>query len=229
VDLPVKNLWTLKSKGSESAFGGNEGYPDDPQSHYVYDTTVKNNDKLSIGDLLIIANKKWIIGVAEIEEIKIEENVSKVRFRCPVCRTQEIASRKNLLPKYKCRNKHEFAEPVSEEIRVTRFTAYYDSSFKLISDIETRVLTPYYINHNLYYSIQRTKLSFLQDYLPPLADIYLGTDINQQKKIKSITLPDTPYEPRKTDERKKIFFNQPGRDRTNSELICGIFMVLIVC
>jgi putative restriction endonuclease len=37
----TKKLWILKSKGEDSAFGANDGYADNPVSHYAYDTTVR--------------------------------------------------------------------------------------------------------------------------------------------------------------------------------------------
>lgn len=208
-------LWTFKSKGAESAFGGNEGYPDDPQSHYVYDTTVKNYDKVVTGDKVIVAGKRNVIGVAIIEDINIEEHVSKTRFRCPICRNQEIATRKNILPRYKCRKKHEFDEPVQEEIVVTRFTAYYGSSFKPLSGIETNALKPYYINHNLYYSIQKTHLSFFQDYLSHLIDFFPNTEVMHEPHIRTVELPDTPYAPDNNDERKRKNRLQPTRKGQN--------------
>jgi|SRR5450432_2600362 len=104
----MSQLWILKSKGEESAFGGNSGYADKPMSQYVYDTNVINHDKLNVGDPVVVANKKFIIGYAKIISIKIRKRISKKRYRCPVCNTQEHYSRKGQFPKYKCRKKHEF-------------------------------------------------------------------------------------------------------------------------
>lgn len=56
----TSNLWILKSKGPGSAFGGNEGYDDQNGSHYIYNTTVKNYDKISKDDIIIIAGKKYV-------------------------------------------------------------------------------------------------------------------------------------------------------------------------
>ncbi|WP_343303065.1 HNH endonuclease [Chitinophaga niabensis] len=219
-----KNAWTLKSKGIESAFGGNEGYPDSPQSHYIYDTTVKNHDKVGIGDLIVITGKKQIIGIATIEDIKIENNISKVRFRCPICRNQEISVRKNITPKYKCRKKHEFDEPVTQEIVVTRYSAYYGSSFKPASGLATNILKPYFVKHNLYYSIQKMQLSFFQDYFPGLTTHYAGTEKKQDIIRKKIQLPLLPYEPDNKDERGRKSRIQPTR-QGQEKFRAGLFEI----
>src|SRR5688500_1162625 len=101
-------IWILKSKGEESAFGGNEGYEDLIGTSYVYDTTVKNHDKIFEGDIIVISGKKHIEGFACIQKITKKSDVPKKRYRCPQCNTQEHYERKSITPKYKCRNKHEF-------------------------------------------------------------------------------------------------------------------------
>lgn len=228
-----RSVWTLKSKGRESAFGGNEGYPDDPKSHYVYDTTVKNHNKVCVGDVVIIADKWRIIGAAVIEEIKAEQNLSKIRFRCPLCRSQEIAARKNIFPRYKCRKKHEFDEPITEEVRINRFTAYYGSSFSAVRGLEAKALKPYYINHNLYYSIQKTQFSFFKDQLQTRG-LFTQDVINQPFTSVTIVLPDTPYLPDNQDDRKRRRVLQQTRDgqdkfRDNLIAIYGTNCMLTGC
>lgn len=111
-----QRLWVLKAKGSDSSFGGNEGYPDKPESYYVFDTTVKNHDHIKEGDLVVVVDKKLIIGYSSVERIDIQKGLSKTRYRCPICNTQEHYCRKNISPRHKCRNKHEFDQPVEEQI-----------------------------------------------------------------------------------------------------------------
>lgn len=232
----MQQLWTFKSKGTSSAFGGNEGYPDEPQSHYVYDTTVKNYDKVSVGDLVIIASKEVIIGMSSIEEIKKESDVPKVRFRCPVCNTQEISTRKKLLPKYKCRKKHEFDTPKVENHLVNRFTAYYKSSFETISGLNTKVLQPYFINYNRYYSIQSTAFSFITDKLNKISPKFIFEVIQLQKAIKwgIGELPSTHYSPTDDDKRRQrssLRFIREGQVKFRIDLfkIYGIYCMLTGC
>nr|WP_294990490.1 HNH endonuclease signature motif containing protein [uncultured Sediminibacterium sp.] len=157
----VNRLWILKSKGEESSFGGNSGYPDDPVAEYVYDTNVKNYNKLKQGDQIIIADKNFIKGYATITSVKTKENVPKIRYKCPECKTHEFGERKTMSPRYKCRNKHEFDEREEEQIVVKEFTAYYGSTFVPAAPATSvKILEPYYLNRNRYYSIQAADPAF---------------------------------------------------------------------
>lgn len=199
-----QSLWILKSKGDESSFGGNEGYPDQIESHYVFDNHVKNFDKIRPGDLIVIVGKKNIEGFAKVERIDIEKGVHRKRFRCPICNTQEHYPRKKLLPKYKCRNKHFFDEPSIEDIIVDQYTAEYGSTFiSAPPGSSTQLLSGFYINRNLYYSIQPATSDFIDRSFPAIAHELDGFK-NGKKGNKLRTdsnLPTTPYSPGPEDTR----------------------------
>lgn len=160
------NCWTLKSKDTDRSFGGNDGYADELGTHYVYDNNVKNHSKLQIGDMVVIAGKKLIYGIARIENISILRQQPGIRYRCPVCKIAEFYERKGISPLYKCRNKHEFDIRREEHILKDVYTATYGSSFILQPGlVEPKLLMPYFINYNKYYSIQQTQLTFITDNL----------------------------------------------------------------
>jgi hypothetical protein len=166
------NCWTLKSKEADRSFGGNDGYPDELGIHYVFDNYVKNYQRVEIGDVVIIAGKKNIYGVARIENISIENQKPGIRYRCPICNIAEFYDRKGISPIYKCRNKHEFDIRKEENILKDLYTANYGSTFTpLIAPIETKILMPYFINYNKYYSIQQTQLTFITDRLAQAAHL----------------------------------------------------------
>src|SRR5690349_2685947 len=104
----MSQLWIFKTKGEKSAFGGNTGYDDSLTSHYVYDTTVPNHSKVQKDDYVVIANKHYILGFAQVESIKIIYQTPKIRYSCPKCGTTEFYTRKGINPPFKCRNKHLF-------------------------------------------------------------------------------------------------------------------------
>jgi putative restriction endonuclease len=79
--------------------------------------------------LVIITGEKFITGYAIITSIDLKSGINKVRYRCPICHTQEHYSRKGKSPKYKCREKHEFNIPDEEKIIVDEFIANYGSTF----------------------------------------------------------------------------------------------------
>lgn len=199
------NVWILKSKGAESAFGGNEGYADQINSHYVYDTNVKNHDKISVTDLVIITGKRNIEGFARIEQIETEKAVQKKRFRCPICNSQEHYERKKISPKFKCRNKHTFDEPIEEPIVVDQFTAVYNSTFVLAPpNTSAKKLDGYYVRRNRYYSIQLAKLDFFSrefpDVIKLLSEIAVGQSAPSSNQLSS-NLPLSEYQPFYLDTR----------------------------
>lgn len=163
----LNKIWILKSKGSESSFGGNLGYPDKPNAYYIYDNYVKNYNKIAVGDAIVIVDKEYIIGYATIKKIVAQKNVNKIRYLCPYpgCKTSEHYQRKSKMPKYKCRKKHEFEKPIEEKITATQFTAHYAQTFIPAKPrTSIKILEPYYIKRNRYYSIQPASASFYVEY-----------------------------------------------------------------
>jgi putative restriction endonuclease len=198
-----QKFWILKSKGEKSAFGGNLGYADQPASHYVYDTNVKNHNKLKAGDLVVIADKHFIIGYARITDIDSVPDVPKVRYRCPFpdCKTQELYARKGISPKYRCRNKHEFDTPDSENILVEEFTARYSTTFfRPEEKTSVSILDNYYLKRNYYYSIQEADIRFFERELPALTPGFSAQAIQQLRPPAAVKdIP--PYLPTFDDER----------------------------
>jgi len=181
--------WILKSKGDESAFGGNEGYDDVVGANYIYDTTVKNHDKISEGDIIIVAGKKYIEGFGRIEKIEIKPNISKLRFRCPVCNTQEHYERKNVSPTFKCRNKHEFDDPIREEVVVTQFSAAYKGNYIPCNPKSSvSLLNDYYVKRNFYYSIQPVRIEFFRKEFPLVLDKLVRDNVAVEFETKTLDL-----------------------------------------
>ncbi len=189
--MSTQKLWILKTKGSESSFGGNKGYPDDPISHYVFDTNVKNHDKIKTGDIVVIVNKKFVLGHAIITSIDLVKNIPKIRYRCPICNTQEHYKRESKNPKYKCRKKHEFDEPIEENIIVDEYIANYKSTFKASSlHKSVKILDNFYIKRNKYYSIQPAKIDLIDNLFAttniPLQSVLLTLEPDESYSINNL-------------------------------------------
>jgi putative restriction endonuclease len=215
-------VWVLKSKGEQSAFGGNSGYADNPESKYVYDTTVKNHNRLNEGDLVIVAGKKYIFGFARITSIDSIRNVEKIRYRCPICHTQEHYSRKDRTPKYRCRAKHEFEAPEEENIKVEEFTANYGSTFMAASPkTSVKLLEPYYLNRNLYYSIQQADPTFFDKEIPSVLTAFHNN--NGRSGLLPFDITVIPaYKPTHSDDRERTNRHLPtrkGQAKFKSDLI----------
>ncbi|HVD99974.1 MAG TPA: HNH endonuclease signature motif containing protein [Cytophagaceae bacterium] len=211
------HVWILKSKGIESAFGGNEGYKDITGTNYIYDTTVKNYDRIAVGDIAVITNKKYIEGFALIEQIDQQNNVPKKRYRCPICNTQEHYERKNVHPRFKCRKKHEFDEPVLESIFVEQFTAYY-KFVTAPSKTPVQILNNYYIRRNFYYSIQPATIDLFHNEFPSVLNELFNTKnyIIESGSHNGITYPIPEYIFSRSDDRKsktKIVISREGQQQ----------------
>lgn len=120
--------WSLLAVTGKRQYAGNEGYSDDPARLYRYDSTVGNSRHVAEGDLAVIRNTSWLIGIGLIEAISTHEG-EKQRFRCPTCSTTSIKHRSAVSPAYRCAEGHEFDEPAIEIIRVTHYEAAYGDTW----------------------------------------------------------------------------------------------------
>lgn len=218
--------WILKSKGDESAFGGNEGYDDVAGTTYIYDTTVKNHDKISEGDIIIVAGKKYIEGFGRIDKIEVKPNMSKLRFRCPVCNTQEHYQRKNVSPKFKCRNKHEFDDLIQEEVIVNQFSATYKENYIPCSPKSSvSLLNDYYVKRNFYYSIQPVRIDFFRREFPLVLDKLISEGVVIEFETEAIDqsfLEIPEYLPSDVDARISLIarkISREGQQRFREALI----------
>jgi hypothetical protein len=50
--------WLVIPAGENRTFAGNEGYGDDIESYYVWDSTVPNHRNVSEGDYIIVWDKE---------------------------------------------------------------------------------------------------------------------------------------------------------------------------
>jgi len=209
----LQQLWVLKSKGPKSTFGGNDGYPDDPEAFYVYDNLVKHYDKLKAGDSVIIADRDWVLGFSRVSSIDIQSGVKKARYKCPICGIYEFYSRVNISPKYKCRKKHEFDKPLREVIQVTKYTAHYKDGFvRPVSEIPVISFTDHYINYNRYYSIQQIDMEFMKGISNSLFKILKGFRVEASDPyylVKDFNNP--PYNPSGLDRRNYRNIRTPDR------------------
>jgi len=185
-------LWVFKSFEGTRSFGGNEGYADRAELHYVYDSTVFNHNRVKAGDRVVIIDKKHVKGIATIEHIIVQPQTPKRQYSCPECQTRRVASRKSLQPRYRCKNGHGFEEPVSTTVYVDQYVAQYAEGYQIVGEqIPARSIADYYLNYNAYYSIQAARPQLLDDQFADASKLL----------IQPIKLPATPYVPSVADMR----------------------------
>ncbi|WNG56064.1 HNH endonuclease [Archangium gephyra] len=123
--------WLVLSLGAEREYAGNVGYADELETVYRYDSFVPNHRQMSEGDLLLLCDRKAILGLARISWIHRYDEPKKLR-RCSVCRIATIKERKEKRPRYRCRDGHEFDEPVETLEPCTHYAAYFDGAFRRV-------------------------------------------------------------------------------------------------
>lgn len=120
--------WSFLSRTETES--GELYYPDDPETQYVWDTTVANRDNVQVGDLAVVRDSDYVFGAGWIDSIEIEPG-NKIRYRCPNCKKPGPKPRKTKLPKYHCDGCHKAFDVRDEEpITVTVYTADYARTFR---------------------------------------------------------------------------------------------------
>jgi len=124
--------------GSAAEFKGHLGYADELASTYAWDSTVANARGPAAGDVAIVRDSDWVLGVGRIARIDITTGQSKLRRRCPnpACRSTFIRSRTERTPEFRCgRCGTEFETPGTERIEVTEYAARFDADWWTIDRV----------------------------------------------------------------------------------------------
>lgn len=204
------NYWVLKSVSKiDSSYKSNNGYADEAQNKYVYDNFVANHKQIHSGDIVIIVDKKEVLGLAKISRILIYNSI-KERRRCPVCYSTNYEDRKTKSPKFRCNKGHEFNKPLSEKVEVEMYEAFFSNTF-IGPQIKVAVdkLRPYFHkNYNRNMSIQSLSESFLSDYFQielDLLKLELSYPYSSDSGNYLSELITDDYFPTENDERAKIY------------------------
>jgi len=149
-----RSAWVCLNYGTNRSYAGNQGYEDDLNSYYRYDSFVPNHRSVKPGDVLLICDRERLQGVAIIEEIEITSGF-KAHDRCPECGISGIKDRKTKKG-YRCNNGHEFNKPHETLDECTLFEARYSHSFGAVKTYLPRtVLRDGYLNNARQQSIRR--------------------------------------------------------------------------
>jgi ribosomal protein L37AE/L43A len=124
-----QRAWLLTAAGDNRGHGGNDGYDDQIDAYYSWDSNVPNHRQLAVGDPIAVWDKLDLLGVSVIEEITTQPG-TKLLYRCPKCRTTRIDRRKNKTPRHRCMKcKHEFEDADTELVEVLQYVARYDAAW----------------------------------------------------------------------------------------------------
>lgn len=127
--------WLLLAVGENRAFGSNDGYDDEPEVHYKWDDTVPNHGRISVGDAVVLWDKKTSIGASVIESIATATRTKPV-YSCPVCGKAHIKARQTKRPRYKCfKCQSDFDQPITKVKEVLEYTSTHSGAWVDLSGL----------------------------------------------------------------------------------------------
>ena len=129
-----QSAWVVISKDPNTlSWGGHDGYDDEINEYYSYDSQVGNYKNVQVGDLVFVKGEDHLLGFGEIETISSAKATKKVN-RCPKCgESPEERTRKT--PRWRCSGKgchYEFNddEMLSETKDVVKYRASYKNTWR---------------------------------------------------------------------------------------------------
>ncbi|MBN2604153.1 MAG: HNH endonuclease [Candidatus Thermoplasmatota archaeon] len=183
------NYWIMISK-EERWYGGNDGYQDNINNIYIYDSKVQNHKQVMVGDIAFFRNEDYLLGVCKIDNITKYDGIKEIK-RCPICEKTEIYPRSNTVYKYKCKMcKEEFEEPLTIPVNVTNFSAHYGNLFFKTPEVPYSEIIRYQISKSRQLAIARFNgvdfCKYLGNTYPALLEIAYKLDIIHRPQDESI-------------------------------------------
>ena len=132
-----ERAWLVIAAGQSRTHGGNDGYDDEIENFYSWDSTVAHYRDLKIDDHIVLRSKHSLIGAGVLEDIEIWSG-SKIRYRCTnkSCSSTKIKKRSSKVPIYNCQVcKIPFETPGAESIEVVNYRGHYGNSFVHLTGI----------------------------------------------------------------------------------------------
>ncbi|MEU0312307.1 hypothetical protein [Nocardioides sp. NPDC006273] len=118
--------WLLMAAAPhDRMYGGNHGYADEISRFYSWNSRVPNHAEISVGDRVVIWDKRLLIGHSVIEKIENADGTVERRL-CAVCQRPNIVYRKTKSPDWRCQKcLSDFDRPITETVDVTHYTAHF--------------------------------------------------------------------------------------------------------
>ena len=155
-------IWSFLHISKESQpVVAQEGYEDRIGNIYSWDSTVANHAKVRVRDVVLIVNERSILGIGTISKMEIELG-TKIRSRCPKCRSTKISPRLEITPVFRCNAcKLEFNSPEKDEIEVLKYRGYYGNIWRRLDDLPKTILEDAYFSKAVQQSIRELNLSLI--------------------------------------------------------------------
>lgn len=164
-DSTQRRAWLLLAIQGKRQYAGNTGYADVHGQVYLFDNYVPNARHIQVGDVAVFRDRSGAYGFAVVQSIETNEGMKDI-LRCPVCHLVKIKERTTVLPRFRCRNAHEFDVPERESRKCVEYKALFGNSFITCgSVIPPMVLRGACRNFNGQLSIQQISLGILAPFI----------------------------------------------------------------
>lgn len=160
--------WSLLTLDEEARqFVGNAGYGDDLGRHYLWDETVPNHRRVAPGDLALLRDGDFVLGLGWIDEVSTWTG-DKDRFRCPSCSRTGFKERLTRSPRFKCPScQQTFDEPLVERLEgIKFFRADYERTWRPMDvPMPVEAIAGAYLKQAKQHAIRELDLDLIQHLL----------------------------------------------------------------
>jgi ribosomal protein L37AE/L43A len=130
-----ENAWLVLAAGDARQHGGNDGYDDVVDRYYSWDSTVANSRAVSVGDAIVLWDKKVLLGASVIDAIESAEG-TKTTYSCPRCGQAHLKARKTKRPIYKCfKCGHVFDKPTRNFRDITTYRSRHEAGWNNLDSV----------------------------------------------------------------------------------------------
>ena len=166
--LTDQSAWVVISKDPNTlSWGGNDGYDDEVNEYYSYDSQVGNYKNVQVGDLVFVKGEDHLLGFGEIETITSAKATKDV-YRCPKC-GESPEGRTRKIPRWRCSGKgchYEFDddEMLSEKKDVIKYRASYKNTWRDANfPLDRKEVFSFQANQDNQSAIRRLELARVPD------------------------------------------------------------------
>ncbi|MGY1665937.1 HNH endonuclease [Geodermatophilus sp. SYSU D00696] len=125
-DVPA---WLVLAVTGARQHGSNDGYDDQPEAWYSWDSTVPNHAAVRSGHLIAVWNKTFLLGASIVDEVIVGED-EKLRYQCPECGKASFKSRQRDKPRFLCfMCGATFDQPSRLRSTVTTYKSHHERSW----------------------------------------------------------------------------------------------------
>lgn len=207
-----QKAWMFLAITGPRHYQGNEGYSDELETVYRYDSNVPNHRQVGAGDFVVLRQDRAVVGAAVIRRVE-SHPATKIRNLCPMCGSSRLSHRKPPLLPVRCSAcKAEFATPDRREDQVTAYSAWYDTFLRPTSPLPVGLFRSAWIQLNDQMSMRALALPALTALLhgswPAAEDLLrLGgvfANLQPEDGADDDSSPPRTYAPSAADERARV-------------------------